>query len=137
MVISHGNTLPNCSQWEEAMWVLALSNHTDRQLLYICFSAKHLSSSTFFFHLFCFGYLLLLFLRYINTIKKFYIEQNRLNAIINAQWKYYLLCNFTPEAQLPIVEDLLILFFTLLYVFPTRIHANNTTFLQTLKNPPI
>ena len=137
MIIIHGQILPNHSQWAKAMWVIDLSNQTERQLIPICCSGKHQSNSTFVFHLFHSIYFLLLFLRCINAIWKFSIEQAQLIASLNSRWRYFILPDFIPEPQLPIVDDFLLLFVTLLYGIPMSLHTNNTNSLQNIKNLPI
>ena len=118
------------------MWVLDLSNHTERHRLSICCSEKHQSNFTFVFHLFRSGYFLLLFLRYINTIEKFCIKQAQLITLVNTRWRYFILPVFIPESRIQIVGDLLILCFALISSFLVFIHANDINYLKNIKYLP-
>ena len=61
------------------------------------------------------------------------MEQAQLIAVVNTQWNYFLLTDFIPESRIPIVDNFLILFVTLLYGFPMSICVNSTTSLQKIK----
>ena len=132
MIISHEHLLPNSSHWAEEMWVIAISNHREWYLLSICCS-KNIKVALLLYLIFCSGYFICLFLWCINAIREFCMEQAQLIAVVNTQWNYFLLTDFIPESRIPIVDNFLILFVTLLYGFPMSICVNSTTSLQKIK----